>query len=85
MSIETRKYCQETGRQTILDIALDVHAAVTGSGDMHPNYEQDIDMILIALNSWHRAPGYSERFDSAVKEVLYAVLEEVKVKNLETT
>ena len=69
--------------RSVLNVALDVHMATTGSAENF-NYDASIDVALLKdiLQSWK--PGKS-RFDEAVKILLESAIEEFEEKQEEYT
>jgi hypothetical protein len=66
------------GGRTLPEIALDVHAAVTGSADRDPAARAaDVDLLRAALESWEAsAAPAAARFDEAVRQLVLAAVAE---------
>lgn len=64
----------------LLSVSIDTHTSVTGAGDSLATSElREREALLTArLDSWVDGPSYSERFDKAVREVVEAVVEEIR-------
>lgn len=64
--------------RSILDCALDVHMTNTGSL-MRGDEEQKLDVrvLINALTTWKPGRTQDERFDNAVRQLLWATLAEL--------
>ena len=62
--------------RTLLEIAQQVHAAITGAGDPAHTHELDIWLLSEALKFWENGPDYCRPFDNAVLALITAVVQE---------
>lgn len=74
---ENRREGDGGGRDTLLDVALDVHMTAVGSFDRsEERHTKDVVILQYALDHWKEGSPKSLQFDNAVRELIEAALEE---------
>jgi hypothetical protein len=69
---------EQAGGRNVLQIALDLHMAVTGSGEMSPReMQRDASLIEHVIREWKKPSGRDQcSFDYAVHSLLYSAYAE---------
>ena len=67
----------------LMKACIDVHMYLNGSFDdlTKEGYEENLSYIIARLKYWKPSPSSSMLFDTAIKLVCVAVVEEAKKKN----
>lgn len=69
------------GNRSLLDVALEVHMATTGSLETTPEATAlNVRLLEIALATWEPSLGDTEEFDGAVKRVLEVAVSEARME-----
>ena len=76
----TLEYCYSTQRDSLLNVALDVHMTAMGSMERQIS-DQNVDVAVLryALKRWNYGRKMSKNFDKAVAMVIKQALEEDRV------
>lgn len=77
MSQATRE-AQGAGKRSLLEVALDVHTDITGSGERPDGeHRRDVSLLRLAIETWEPSSITKFKpFDDAVKDLIERALAE---------
>lgn len=76
--VPDRQYLKDTGRSSILNVALDVHGTTTGSYERgeSPTQEHDVEFLRGRLACWEPSFPSSKLFDEDCRQVVQRAVDE---------